>query len=134
APGTALAVTVTALDPFGNVANYRGTVRFSCTDSAATLPADYTFTAADGGVHTFTVTLRTPGKQSIFVNDLARNALLGEAATTTEFSLPGLSSDPADITTGPDGNLWFAELAGKIGRITPRAPSRSFPSRRVATR
>ncbi len=29
------------------------------------------------------------------------------------------NSDPNGITTGSDGNLWFTELTGRIGRITP---------------
>jgi streptogramin lyase len=38
----------------------------------------------------------------------------------TEFPLPAVSSDPAAITTGPDGNLWFIEIrASKIGKMSP---------------
>ncbi|MGD0863440.1 MAG: S53 family peptidase, partial [Candidatus Limnocylindrales bacterium] len=60
--GTAHNLTVTARDAYGNtVAGYRGTVHFSSTDPAAVLPADYTFTAADNGVHVFSVTLKTAG-------------------------------------------------------------------------
>lgn len=37
----------------------------------------------------------------------------------TEFVLPTIGVVPTGITTGPDGNLWFAEQAGDaIGRIT----------------
>src|SRR5262249_29179152 len=51
--------TVPAQDPFGNVATgYRGTVHFTSTNKPATLPADYTFTSADNGVHTFSATFR----------------------------------------------------------------------------
>jgi hypothetical protein len=44
------------------------------------------------------------------------------SAGVTEFATgltPG--GEPADIATGPDGNLWFTEqgLVGGIGRITP---------------
>ena len=40
--------------------------------------------------------------------------------TLTEFQLPSANSGPWDITTGPDGALWFSEYAGgRIGRITP---------------
>ncbi len=40
-------------------------------------------------------------------------------AQVTEFAIPTTKSNPNGITTGPDGNLWFAEYgAGKIGRIT----------------
>lgn len=35
---------------------------------------------------------------------------------------------PRGITAGPDGNLWFAEMAGnKIGRITPKGEITEFP-------
>jgi hypothetical protein len=57
--GTPFSITVTAVDTQGNVVpGYTGTVTFSTTDpdSGVVLPADYTFTLADGGVHTFTDT------------------------------------------------------------------------------
>ena len=51
--GAAHNVTVTAHDPFGNVATgYTGTVHFTSSDAAATLPANYTFTGGDAGHHT----------------------------------------------------------------------------------
>ncbi len=50
--GTAGSVTVTADDAYGNVASgYRGTVKFSSSDSKAILPANYTFTPANAGAH-----------------------------------------------------------------------------------
>ena len=39
------------------------------------------------------------------------------AGTITEFPIPTRGT-PFDITAGPDGNLWFTDGAGKIGRIT----------------
>ncbi len=40
--------------------------------------------------------------------------------TFTEFPIPTANSNPLDITSGPDGNLWFVEFNGeKIGKITP---------------
>src|SRR5262249_19003735 len=54
--GQAFTLTVEALDPFGNVATgYTGTVHLGSSDPAATLPADYTFTPADEGTHTFAI-------------------------------------------------------------------------------
>ena len=50
---------------------------FSSSDVKAGLPASYTFTAADNGVHTFTATLKTAGTQSITVKDAASAAVLG---------------------------------------------------------
>ena len=46
----------------------------------------------------------------------------GSAGTNglVEFPIPTSGGLPWDITTGPDGNLWFTEQTGnKIGRITP---------------
>jgi hypothetical protein len=60
---------VTAFDPFGNRARYFGSVIFSSSDSQASLPGFYTFTAADAGSHTFTATLKTAGTQSLTVTD-----------------------------------------------------------------
>jgi hypothetical protein len=69
-PGQPVTITVTALDPYNNpVTGYRGMVHFTGTDPQAVLPADYTFTAADNGVHTFRVTLWTAGRQAVNVAD-----------------------------------------------------------------
>jgi hypothetical protein len=59
--GSALNVTVTAVDTYGNVAaGYTGTVHFTSSDGAAVLPVDYTFSGSNAGVDTFSVTLKTP--------------------------------------------------------------------------
>ncbi|HEX8384538.1 MAG TPA: cadherin-like domain-containing protein, partial [Rubricoccaceae bacterium] len=71
AAGTAESVTVRALDASGNVVTgYTGTVRFTSTDAAATLPADYTFTASDAGAKTLSVTFRTAGSPTLTVTDV----------------------------------------------------------------
>src|SRR4029077_6858368 len=63
---TAFSVTVTDMDEFYHVLTvYTGTVHFSSTDARAILPANYTFTGADMGAHTFSATLKTAGSQSI---------------------------------------------------------------------
>src|SRR5262249_6840450 len=60
--GEAHALQVVLLDAFGNVAaGFTGTVTFRSDDLQAGLPADYTFTAADAGVHTFLADLKTAG-------------------------------------------------------------------------
>src|SRR5262249_54448113 len=78
--GMPFSFTITAEDKFGNVeTGYTGTVHFSAlaNDPQAVLPADYTFTAADGGTHTFTATLtKTVGASSpiITATDVATGA------------------------------------------------------------
>ena len=79
APGSAKAgqafnVTVTLKDQYGNIATgYRGTVHFTTSDPLPTvsLPADYTFTAADDGVRGFQIRLWTPPSQTVRASDTA---------------------------------------------------------------
>jgi subtilisin-like proprotein convertase family protein len=79
--GQAGSFTVTARDASGNVATgYTGTVHFTSSDPLAGLPADYTFTAADAGTHTFSTTLTTAGAQSLTVADTAASGLAGTEA------------------------------------------------------
>jgi hypothetical protein len=76
-------VTVAATDSSGRpVSNYTGKVQFASSDSAATLPQEYTFTAADRGVHTFQVTMATAGSQTVTVTDTAANSTVKGTATT----------------------------------------------------
>ncbi len=91
ASGTPFDVTVYALDPYGNIdTNYQGTVTFSSsdTDPGVVLPADYTFTTADAGIHTFTdtglgeVTLITEGDQTLTVTDTVDATITGTATIT----------------------------------------------------
>ena len=88
--GVAGSVTVIAQDQFGNtISNYAGTVRFTCTDPQAVLPANYSFVAGDYGTHTFSagVTLKTAGTQSITVLDVATPSSTGTQS--------GISVNPA---------------------------------------
>ena len=78
--GAPFSITVTALDANNNVfKNYTGTVHFTSSDSQAVLPASYTFTSANAGVHTFTsaAALKTAGSQTVTATDA--NSLNGSA-------------------------------------------------------
>jgi hypothetical protein len=76
--GVPFTITVTALDAYGNVATgYAGTVHFTSSDGAASLPANYKFTTTDAGVHTFTATLNTAGTQSITATDTVSSTITG---------------------------------------------------------
>jgi hypothetical protein len=84
--GVPFDLVLTARDAYGNRdANYQGTVTFwtSDQDPGLALPAEYTFTADDGGSHTFAAgfTLVTPGDQVLRALDLA-NGLGGEGDVT----------------------------------------------------
>jgi hypothetical protein len=75
--GVPFSVMLTVEDAYGNVVTgYIGTVHFSSSDSTATLPASYPFTAADAGVHTFAgLILHKKGKQTVTVTDTQNSAL-----------------------------------------------------------
>ncbi|HEY2354392.1 MAG TPA: hypothetical protein VGH79_05780 [Gaiellaceae bacterium] len=93
---TPQSATVRVLDATGaTVQGYTGTVHFTANDPQAVLPADYTFTATDAGVHTFTggVTMKTES-----------------AAATVTVSAPGLSSSSQTFGVGPG-----ATAALKVG-------------------
>src|SRR5205823_5501927 len=100
--GTAQSFTVTAVDAYGNrTPGFLSPVRFTSTDSSATLPATYTFTSADQGQHTFTATLRTAGTRSITATYAGTGASFSGTqsgitvtpAATARFSIQG----PGDI-------------------------------------
>jgi hypothetical protein len=103
--GAAFSITVTARDASGKTAaNYVGTVHFTSSDAQAMLPADYTFTAADAGVHSFNgVILKTAGPQSITATD---NAPSGLTVTQSAISVAPAAasrlaiSGPTTVTAG----------------------------------
>ena len=104
-------VTVTAFDSLGNVGTgYASTIHFSTADVQAGLPADYTFTAADAGVHTFSVTLKTAGQRWLNVSEVGRS-LDGGAF---------VSVSPAAVSTlalaGPGGAIGIARPVTVVGR------------------
>jgi uncharacterized delta-60 repeat protein len=102
--GTAGTFTVTARNADGSInTSYTGTVHFTSSDPKAVLPADYTFTAADQGVHTFSATLKKAGSQSITATDTATNTTFGgeagivvQPAAASQFIL----SAPSSVSRG----------------------------------
>ncbi|NUU19302.1 hypothetical protein HP550_18800 [Cellulomonas humilata] len=84
-PGQPFTVQVVAKDPWFNYARtYRGTITFTSTDPAATLPAPYTFTATDNGVHTFPgLVLRSPGPRTLTATDTTITGTLTVTVTST---------------------------------------------------
>jgi uncharacterized delta-60 repeat protein len=76
-------VTATLYDAWGNVATgYQGTITFDSSDRDAVLPRDYPFREGDQGVHTFQVTLRTPGTQRVTLSDTLDPSLSGDLEVT----------------------------------------------------
>ena len=90
--GAAQTITVSAYSNTLAATDYVGTVHFSSTDATAVLPANYTFTTADNGVHSFSITLKAMGAQTVTVADTGNVAVGGSVTTTVA---PGV---PAAIT------------------------------------
>ena len=71
------------------------------------------------------------GRQGVLLSFLALLAVVALPATAqavTEFPVPTPVSQPAGITVGPDGALWFTEENGhKIGRITTGGHITEYP-------
>ncbi len=87
--GVSQSFRVTAQDMFGNTTpGFIDTVSFSSTDSQSVLPANYTFTSLDAGVHTFPGILKTAGSQSLTAQALNDTNV---AAGT----MPGITVNPA---------------------------------------
>ena len=73
--GGSVTFTVTAEDVNNNVASgYTGTVAFSSSDTAATLPGNTTLSA---GIGVFTATLKTAGTQTLSATDTVTSSLTG---------------------------------------------------------
>src|SRR5207237_1522720 len=103
--------TVTAQDKFANVAvSYRGTVSFTSSDGAATLPSAYAFSANDAGVHQFSLTLKTAGTRSVTAGD-------GSLSITK----PGITVNPASAVTLVVTGFANTVTAGTAGTVTVTA-------------
>ena len=98
--GTASSFTVTALDPFNNIATgYAGTVHLGSSDSAAVVPANNLLTS---GVGVFSATLLALGKQTLTATDTA-NSSLTSASKPISVSFAATHyfvSGPANVTAG----------------------------------
>jgi hypothetical protein len=113
--GTAASFTITAKNTNGTAAtNYTGTVHFTSSDPQAVLPADYTFTATDAGVHTFSAILKTAGTQSVTATDTFTASLTGtdggitiSPAAASAFSVAGFASPS---TAGAAGTFTVTAL------------------------
>jgi len=97
--GTPCTVAVTAKDASGNTATgYTGTVAITSSDSRAVLPANATLMS---GVGSFTVTLRTPGMQTIIATDTVTPSITGaQTGITVTGSAPTAANDSYSVTTG----------------------------------
>jgi hypothetical protein len=95
--GTGLTVTVTATTAsHATATEYTGTAHLTSSDTQAVLPADYAFTGADNGTHTFAplasgATLTTKGSRTIVATDAS-------SGITGSFSVSVGAAAPVSVT------------------------------------
>ena len=106
------------MDAFGNtLTGYKAKVKFSSTDTQASLPTDYAFSATDAGVHTFNVALKTATPNGVVwsfnVVDASNAATL---ATLTNFEVTNAVASkfvlnvPSNITAGTPFSIKLTAL------------------------
>jgi hypothetical protein len=130
--GSAFSITVTAQDPFGNRAtSYRGTVHFTSSDAKAVLPANYTFTANDSGVHSFSngATLKTAGTQSITATDTVTSTITGQASIKVNAAAASVL-----VVSGFPSPIAAAGCSSAPGQSGNRSGILEWSSRAVRTR
>jgi len=114
--GTVSSVRVEARTSNGATATlYAGKIHFTSTDPMAVLPADYTFTSADQGVHVFTngVVLKTAGTQSVTATDTKTATIKGSQTGIVVNALPVSVLSVSGLTT--------PRTAGTAGTVTVKA-------------
>jgi hypothetical protein len=123
-----LTITVIAKDAFGNRATgFGGTVHFSSSDPSAGLPADFTFTSADNGIHTFTVALKTLGSQSISVSDSPDNLTSQSVPIAVDIGSFGVAA-PGSVQAGQSFTVTVSALDGAKGIVSAYVGTIHFSS------
>jgi hypothetical protein len=130
--GTSESFTVTAEDPYGNIATgYSGTVKFTSSDSAASLPGQSNFTSANDGVESFAATFETAGSQSLTVTDVS------SGITGTDSTIAVNPATPTGLvaTTASSSqiNLNWNSAAGATGYEVERSLNSTSGFTEIAT-
>jgi len=127
--GTAINITVTALDASNHtVTGYAGTVHFTSTDGAATLPANATLTSGAGN---FQATLKTIGPQTITATDTVSASITGTSGSITVSAGAAthfLVSAPATATAGTPINFTVTAKDAANNTVTTYAGTVNFSS------
>src|SRR5262249_19166931 len=96
--GTAFSITLTAAGSSGHtVPGDKRTVHFAPSHGQAVHPAAYTCTPADQGTHTFSVTLKTTGGQSLTITGTNLASSSGSVSITVS---PPLFAPAVSYTIG----------------------------------
>jgi adhesin/invasin len=118
--GQPVDATVTLFDAFENQASgYRGTVGFQVDDARATVPANYPFTGADAGKHTFSVTFAEVRNTQLIARDVVDTQLQDDESVSVR---PGVLTElrvarvPGPVVAG-QGNLFVVTAYDAFGNV-----------------
>ncbi len=119
--GKEFELSVSALDQNGKLkSDYKGTVKFSSSDSLAILPADYAFQSADNGMKTFKMRLKTAGEQEIKIAGDGIEKSVKVTVNQGEVSSVELklSNDTATPNTMVTLSVWSTDVYGNLRGVT----------------
>jgi uncharacterized membrane protein len=126
--GASFKILVTALDASNNtVTAYSGTVHFTSTDGHATLPANSTLT---NGTGSFSVTLMTPGTQTVAATDTISASITGtsNSITVSDVATHFSVAVPTNATTGVSFNVTVTALNASSNIVTTYSGTVHFTS------
>ena len=123
---------LTVQDSFGNRATgYMGNITFASSSIQATLPATYTFQAADAGTYTFNGALGVAGPQTVTVTDASLPTLASTLALTVKegalaaLNLQGL---PGQTTAGATSDMYLTAQDANGNVVSTYAGTVTFSS------
>ena len=112
--GEPFSVKVSALDAAGvAIPSYLGTVALSAS-SALGLPQTYTFVAADGGVHTFSVVVGAPGTYQAQATESAGGIISPSLSITVKQAMLKVVSTVAPVGPATEVTILLLDSAGQV--------------------
>ena len=133
--GSAVVFTVTAQDTYGNTATgYAGTVHFTSSDGAATLPANAHLT---NGTATFSVVFATKGSRTVTATDTVSGSVTGTTSRQRDLAGDALRRHgpvqrhgrrafniqvTADDVNGNTASGYWARSISPAATARPRSP------------
>jgi hypothetical protein len=91
-----------------------GTVKFTSSDSSASLPVNYTFKTSDHGVHTFSAAFNTVGAQSLTATDTATSSITGTQTGIVVQAMAPLVVMGGSSSRVAQGTLSTITIAGPV--------------------
>jgi hypothetical protein len=120
--GSADSFTITAEDPYGNTATgYTGTVSFTSTDAAASLPASHTFSTTNKGVYSTSITFNSAGTQTV----TATSGSFSVTSSGVVVSPSGTITLTATSASSSQINLSWNAIKGATGYVVDRSANGS---------